>query len=156
VEGDIEPVAGKNAVPNFEPTRLRGLRLAASLTQEGLAELAGLPPHTIVQYENGHRAPYATRLAALAAALGVAPSQLTSTEGVETLAQLRINAGLTQQAAANRAGLVRTRYSAIDRGEIATMDDTVAARIAAVFAVTRAQVRTGHALVRASYLVNRD
>lgn len=139
-------------MPNFEPDRLRALRHAAKLTQEQLAERAGLPPRTIVQYENGHRAPYATRLAALASALGVTPVALTTEDHAATLARLRINAGLTQQAAADRAQLVRTRYSAIERGEIAAVDDTVIASIAAALGVTARQARNAHAQARTHHL----
>jgi transcriptional regulator with XRE-family HTH domain len=145
-------VVGQNAVPNFEPDRLRALRRAANLTQEQLDERAGLPPRTTVQYENGHRAPYATRLAALADALGVTPVDLTTGDRAATLAQLRVNAGLTQQAAADRAQLVRTRYSAIERGEIATVDDSVIASIAAALGVTARQARNAQTSARAQHL----
>jgi transcriptional regulator with XRE-family HTH domain len=145
-------VAGQNAVPNFDPSRLRDLRHAAGLTQVELALRAGLPPHTVVQYENGHRSPFASRLAELADALGVSPAQLTSAGGTTTLSQLRINAGLTQRTAADRAGLVRTRYSAIERGEIAAVDDVVMASIAEALGVSVRQARIAHAEARASYL----
>jgi transcriptional regulator with XRE-family HTH domain len=144
-------VAGR-AVPNFEPGKLRRLRQEADLTQEQLAQLADLPPKTIVQYENGHRAPYPTRLAALASALGVPAAELTAAPVADTLAQLRINAGLTQQAAADRARLVRTSYSAIERGEVAAVDEDVLARIAAAFGISVAQVRTAHSLARSLYV----
>ena len=149
-------MAGQNAVPNFEPDRLRNLRQRAGLTQEQLAEVAGLPPQTVVQYENGHRAPFASRLAALADALGARPADLTAASNAPTtLAQLRINAGLTQQAAAQRAQLVRTRYSAIERGEVAAVDDAVLAAIAAALNTTPRETRTAHAQSRANYLDQR-
>ncbi len=148
-------MVGQNAVPNFEPGKLRRLRREANLTQEQLAVRAGLPPRTVVQYENGHRAPFANRLAVLARALGVPPAELTAAPVADTLAQLRINVGLTQQAAAERAGLVRSRYSAIERGEVAAVDEDVVARIAGAFGVTAAQVRTAHARARSIYLARR-
>jgi transcriptional regulator with XRE-family HTH domain len=147
-------VAGQNAVPNFEPGRLRDLRRAAGLTQEELDDRAGLPPHTVVQYENGHRAPYASRLAALAAALGVTAVDLTTADRAVTLAQLRHNAGLTQSAAAQRAGLVRTRYSAIERGEVATVDADAMTRIAKALGATPSQVRLAHGHSRSHHLAD--
>src|SRR5439155_25689297 len=101
------------------------LRRERQLTQDQLDRQAGLPPRTIVQYENGHRTPYAHRLRTLAEVLGVSPGDLTANADAETLAQLRTRRGLTQRDAASRAGLVRTRYSAIERGEIASLDDEV-------------------------------
>ena len=148
-------MVGQNAVPNFEPGKLRRLRHEANLTQEQLAVRAGLPPRTVVQYENGHRAPFATRLAELAKALGVPPTELTAAPVADTLARLRVNAGLTQQAAAERAGLVRSRYSAVERGEVATVAEDVMGRIAGAFGVTVAQVRTAHAQARSLYLARR-
>jgi transcriptional regulator with XRE-family HTH domain len=145
-------LVGQNAVPNFDPAKLRKLRHDACLTQEQLASRAGLPPNTVVQYENGHRAPFATRLAELARALGVSPTELTAVDAPDTLAQLRIDAGLTQQVTADRARLVRSRYSAIERGEIATVDEHTIARIAAVLGVTAERVRTAHAAARANHL----
>jgi transcriptional regulator with XRE-family HTH domain len=116
---------------------------------------AGLPPQTVVQYENGHRAPYATRLAAIARALGATPSDLTRSSETTTLAELRVNAGFTQLALAQRVQLVRTRYSAIERGEIATVDDAVIASLAAALGTTPRQVRLAHGHARARYLQSR-
>jgi transcriptional regulator with XRE-family HTH domain len=148
-------VVGQNAVAGFDPDKLRAARAAAGLSQRALARRAGVPTTTIAKWEGGFHRPYAGKLAALALALGVPPAALTASDpgaGAGTLAQLRVAAGLTQQEAASRAGLVRTRYSAIERGEIATVSEEVVDRIADVLAVTLAQVRTAHALSRAVYL----
>jgi transcriptional regulator with XRE-family HTH domain len=145
-------VVTSNAVPNFEPDRLRQLRQEAGLTQERLAFLAGVPPQTIVQYENRHRGPSAGRLAALARALGARPSDLTASHSRSTLAQLRIEAGLNQQETAATAGLTRTRYSALERGETATLDPQIVVRLAAALKVTEAQVRAAHSHARAHHL----
>jgi transcriptional regulator with XRE-family HTH domain len=148
-------VGGQNSVPNFEPDRLRDRRLSLGLTQDELAVLAGLHPRTVVQYENGHRVPYSTTLAALAKALGAAPIDLTRTSSTASLAQLRINAGLTQQAAAERAQLLRSGYSKIERGEVASVTDAVIARLADTYGVSPEQVRSAHAQSRAHYLASR-
>ena len=148
-------MVGQNAVADFDPDKLRKLRRERQLTQDQLDRQAGLPPRTIVQYENGHRTPYAHRLRTLAEVLGVSPGDLTAKADAETLAQLRTRRGLTQRDAANRAGLVRTRYSAIERGEIASLDDEVTARIATALDVTPQQVRTAHAQAMADRLATR-
>lgn len=56
--------------------RVRQLRLASHLTQEGLAELAGLHPTYIGGIERGERNVGFDNLLKLARALGEAPSAL--------------------------------------------------------------------------------
>ena len=51
--------------------RIRSLRLSRSLTQEALAEKAGLPVETISRAENARMMPTLATLAAVATALGV-------------------------------------------------------------------------------------
>jgi transcriptional regulator with XRE-family HTH domain len=134
----------------FDPERLRELRVEVGLTQRELAERTGTDHTTIAKYETGDRIPFVERLAALAAALGVTPSHLTAMKD-GTLAELRTLAGLSQQGLAQRAGLVRTRYSAIERGEVATLDPDIAARIARALNLTPAQVITAHSASRAAH-----
>src|SRR5215210_1406803 len=56
---------------------IRYHRGRAGLTQEGLAERAGVSPTTVVRMENGEiRQPRIVTLQKLAAALGVAPTEL--------------------------------------------------------------------------------
>ena len=131
----------------FDPERLREVRVEVGLTQRELAERTGTDHTTIAKYETGERTPFVERLAALAAALGVTPSDLTR-RGAGTLTEMRTLAGLTQQSVAQRAGLVRTRYSAIERGEVATLDPDIAARIAGALNLTPAEVVAAHAASR--------
>ena len=56
--------------------RLRGLRVAAGLTQVELAARSGLTHESISRLELGHRGPQAETVARLAEALGVAPGAL--------------------------------------------------------------------------------
>lgn len=67
---DIEDIA-----TNFG-LHLRGLRLDASLSQEALAQRAGVHPTYISQVERGRRNPTLTTLARLAAALEVSLGEL--------------------------------------------------------------------------------
>ncbi|HSV66879.1 MAG TPA: helix-turn-helix transcriptional regulator [Mycobacteriales bacterium] len=147
-------MAGQNAVPNFAADKLRRLRDAAQLTQEELAERAGVPRLSVVQWERGWRVPIVSRLAALAKALDVSPAELTTAGegiGAETLAELRRNAGLTQTEAGAKAGLGRSSYSALERGEVVTLDPAVAQQLAGTFTVTVDQIRTAHAAAVATH-----
>jgi transcriptional regulator with XRE-family HTH domain len=134
----------------FDPERLRLLRLAAGLTQRELAERTGTDHTTIAKYETRGRVPFVERLAELARALGVEPAQLTR-GGAGTLVELRVAAGLTQSAAAQRAGLVRSRYAMLERGEVASLDPAVAARLARTLRVGVEDVAAAHAQSRAAY-----
>jgi transcriptional regulator with XRE-family HTH domain len=149
--GEGAVVVGQNAVADFDPDKLRRVRQAARLTQRELADRAGVPATTIAKWEGGFHRPYASSLAVLAAALGVPPDSLTTSAApaARTLAQLRVAAGLTQSEAAARARLVRTRYSAVERGEIARLPEAVVTAIAAALGVDSAAVRTAHAAARA-------
>ena len=56
--------------------RVRTARQEAGLSQEGLAEAAGLHPTFVSNVERGYRVPSVPTLLRLAAGLGVAPSVL--------------------------------------------------------------------------------
>lgn len=62
---------------NWRPDRLREERTRKGLTQAGLAELVGVTPEAIGQYENGKREPKGHILVRLAAVLQVHPGYLT-------------------------------------------------------------------------------
>ncbi len=72
--------------------------------------------------------------------------------GGRSLLQLRIDAGLKQESLAAAAGLTRTKYSSLERGEVATLSRTDAARLAKALGVRAGAVRTGHAVARAAFL----
>jgi len=57
---------------------LRRRRVAAGLSQEALAEAAGLHPRAVQHYEAGTREPSLTALVALAEGLRVEPGQLVT------------------------------------------------------------------------------
>lgn len=61
--------------------RVRAVRLEQGLTQERLAEAAGLHPTFISNVERGYRVPSVPTLLRLASGLGVLPGQLVDDLG---------------------------------------------------------------------------
>lgn len=57
-------------------SRLRDFRLSAELTQEGVAELAGIDRKTVNRIENNHFSPNLDTLLRLCKAFGVKPAEL--------------------------------------------------------------------------------
>ena len=62
--------------------RLRELRLRAGLTQEGLAQAAGVPVFNVRNYEQGQREPYWSAFCKLATALGACCADFADVDGV--------------------------------------------------------------------------
>lgn len=60
--------------------RLRGKRAELDMTQQQLADLAGVSQGSIFQYEDGGCLPGADKLCALAKALGTTPNYLLGWE----------------------------------------------------------------------------
>lgn len=111
----------------FDSAELRRLREACGLSQNELADLAGVPRVTYVQYEWGRKGVSPLVLRRLAAALGVSPQQLAGIpEGEETLKDLRQCGGrFLNETAAHLLGKVPgpsaqacyVRLSAIEAGK---------------------------------------
>lgn len=141
------------AAAEFDPARLRRAREQAQLSQVELGLAVGTDGTTIAKYETGARAPRAGRTADMAEVLNLKPSDLLRPgAGIPTLADLRVAAGLSQQAAATAAGLVRTRYSMLERGEVVTLQPGIAEELAKVFGVSIDAIRTAHSVSRAEYM----
>lgn len=145
-------MAREATAAGFDPERLRAERIRARLTQAELAERAGIHPTAIARYEAGHRTPYVERLAALADALGLAPAALSKDPSTGDLAELRSRVGLSQDTTARRAGLVRTTYAAIERGEVASLAPDIAGRLATALGVDPKVVLSAHSVSRAEHL----
>jgi len=62
----------------FDPTKLKAIRKARRLTQENLAELAGISQASIARYERGEQVPSTDNFERLADALGVTALDLVS------------------------------------------------------------------------------
>jgi transcriptional regulator with XRE-family HTH domain len=148
---------GRQGAPGFDPRRLRAARERAGLTQSALAEAAQVQPTAIAQWETGRRVPQVDTVRALADALRLAPVDLLDVDPDHdpTLQQLRAGGGLSQAQAAAAAGLPRTTYSMIERGENVTLSPADATAIAGALGVSEHAVKAGHARSRARYLQRR-
>ena len=61
--------------------RLKAVRIEQALTQEELADQAGVSTNTVARLERNETEPHMPTVRKLAAALGVEPRRLTTTEG---------------------------------------------------------------------------
>lgn len=113
--------------------RLKELRKASGLTQEGLASALGLPMQTIRNYENGLREPNCKAMVALERYFGVSGSYLRGEENEpdedalpasaepgrfpQILKALRKARGLTQDDLAQELGLTRKSVINYENGQ---------------------------------------
>jgi transcriptional regulator with XRE-family HTH domain len=149
---------GRQGAPGFDPARLRAARAAAALTQGALAEAINVSRSEVAFWEIGTRVPQVETVAALARALHIKPSDLLDHDaaGGPTVQHLRAAAGLSQQRAAERAGLLRTTYSVLERGEKANPSASDIAALARALGVANEQARAAYEISRANRLAQRD
>ena len=146
-------IGGRQGATGFDGARLRALRHRAKLSQRELGERIGADFTVIANYENGRAAPRVDRLGQLALALGASPADLLPDDyRVESLERLRVQAGMLQADVAERAGMTRTKYAAIERGQTATISPADARVLAAILEVDLEQVLTAQAVARAAFL----
>lgn len=146
-------VGGRQGATGFDGARLRALRQAAKLSQRELGDRIGADSPVIANYENGRMAPRVDRLRQLADALGVTPADLLpGDDGVSSLERLRVRAGLLQADVADGAGMKRTKYAAIERGQTATITAADARKLAAVLSVGVDTVLVAQAVSRATFV----
>jgi transcriptional regulator with XRE-family HTH domain len=140
--------------PAFDGGRLRAARKAAGLTLAQVSDRVGVHVTVVANWERGERVPQVNRVGALARVLGVRPGDLTgAAEGdLGSLQQLRVDAGLLQGQVAAQAGLTRTKYAALERGETASISDRDCTALAAAFGVDPAEVRAAQAVSRAAFV----
>ena len=145
---------GQQGAPGFDGQRLRRARQAAGLTQLQLSEALGVHETHVTNWERGERVPRVDRLGKLAQVLRVKPTDLTdlAEDGPPSLKALRVAAGLLQDQLAERAGLTRTKYAALERGEIVGLSDRDGAALAGVLGVRSEEVRAAHAVSRSGFL----
>jgi len=145
---------GQQGAPGFDGRRLRAARRAVGMTQLQLSEQLGVHETAVTNWERGERVPRVDRLGQLARVLKVRPADLTDLAdgGPVSLQALRVGASLLQQQVAARAGLTRTKYAALERGEIASLSDRDCAALAAVLDAGLDEVRAAHAVSRTRFL----
>jgi len=150
----VVSVGGQQGAPGFDGRRLRQARRAAGLTQLQLSEKLGVHETHVTNWERGERVPRVDRLGELARVLRVKPADLTdpAEDGPASLRALRVAAGLLQDRVAEGAGLTRTKYAALERGEVAGLSDRDCAALAKVLRVHREEVRAAHAVSRSEFL----
>jgi transcriptional regulator with XRE-family HTH domain len=150
----VVPGGGQQGAPGFNGRRLREARRAAGLTQLQLSQRLGVHETHVTNWERGERVPRVDRLGELARVLRVKPADLTDLagDGRASLRMLRVAAGLLQERVAARAGLTRTKYAALERGEVAGLSDRDCAALARVLRVSRDEVRAAHAVGRSEFL----
>lgn len=147
-------VGGRQGAADFDPSRLRAAREAAGLTRGALAEAANVHASSVSEWEAGRQVPRVVTVAALAAALRIRPVDLLApADGATlTLDRLRVAAGKSQQQIAAAAGMLRTTYSAVERGETAALSYAEHQALARAFGITDEQLQTAHNATRTAYL----
>lgn len=138
----------------FDAGRLRAAREAAGLTRGALAEAAKVHAGSVNEWEAGRQVPRIETVAALARALHLQPGDLLDPgEGTTpTLDRLRAAAGKSQQQIATAAGMVRTTYSAVERGETAALGFTEHQALARALGVSDEQLQAACNATRTAYL----
>ncbi|MEU8526425.1 helix-turn-helix transcriptional regulator [Streptomyces sp. NPDC048629] len=100
----------------FDGARARALREQAGVSVESLAAAAQMSPNTIRSAETSCHEPSPRVITAIAAALGVPPTELATRCGRPTLRDIRRRLGLSQTEMAQRIGIGRQMVSRIERG----------------------------------------
>lgn len=94
-------------------------RTTAGLTQQQLAQVVGTTQTRVSDWERGVMDPRPALMVELAAAVGIDALELLGADPAQpVLEDLRLAAGLTQQALAAAAGISLSRYRRIELGAI--------------------------------------
>lgn len=128
------------------------------MTRGALAQAANVHASSVSEWEAGRQVPRVETVAALADALHLRPEDLLlPVEGAPlTLDRLRVAAGRSQQQIAAAAGMLRTTYSAVERGETAALSFAEHQALARALGVTDEQLQAAHDATRAAYLQRRS
>lgn len=138
----------RRVMRGFTGERLKALRQEVGISQSDLARLADIGRTTLYQWETGMASPQVDVLARVAAALGVAISDLVVVADEEAyLGDLRIRCGLTQPQLGKAAGVSTSMVGYIERGEV-TLTDATAEILARVLDVSVPMVRAAHTRAR--------
>lgn len=124
----------------FSPAALRRSMERARFTAEELADQLGLSRQSVSAWLTGRTTPSPPSLIRAAELLNVTPADLTP--GVSrglTLPDMRVRAGLTQSAAAERIAVAQTVLSQIERGRREVHPDT-ADKLARLYGLSAGEV----------------
>lgn len=134
VIGGRTPVA--RGVREFSGSALRRARQRLGLTADDLAALVQVSESSVLRWETGQARPTATRLKAIAEAVGVPNAELLETrDGTRSLRDLRESAGLSLSELSELAGSSASSLLRLERGGVA-LNDPLRGRLAEIYQVT--------------------
>lgn len=132
------------AVRSFSGVALAEARRRRGLSLDALADRVGVSRPNLIAYEKGRRHPSPGTLAALAAALQVAPAGLSDVpQTAWTLADVRAFSGRTKSEVAAALGIARGTYDAMEAGR-RTLRAELMQPLAALLGRTPAVVRAAY------------
>lgn len=112
---EAEVAEARSGVQAFSPSAFHRQRIRRGLTLRQLSLLSGVSAASISNWESGKVGPNPRLLAAVVAELDVDIADVVRVRQDRTrLVDLRHRAGLSQQVAADAAGMKRTTYGAIE------------------------------------------
>jgi len=136
----------------FSGDRLATARSAAGLNQTQLAEILGVDPGRVREWERGLYAPRPSAIPTIAAAVRIDALELVGADAdAPELESLRLAAGLSLQAIAAAAGTSVPRYRRLELGITrADPPQELVERLARVLAVPPVTIRASLDIARAN------
>ncbi|MBW4818179.1 MULTISPECIES: helix-turn-helix transcriptional regulator [Rhodococcus] len=129
---------------NFVPDALKKRRESLGMSRPDLARFADVSVTAIADWEKGRRTPGIDTLVQVAKALKCEITDLVDVpDGVRSLADLRILAGLTQPQLGRVTNISTTAIGALERAEVRLTDER-AAVLAEALGVDAEAVRAGY------------
>ncbi len=139
-EASVVVIGGRTSVARgvrgFSGSALRRARQRVGLTADDLAALVQVSESSVLRWETGQARPTATRLRAIAEAVGVRIADLLETQpGTQSLRDLRESAGLSLSELSGLAGSSVSSLLRLERGGVA-LSDPLRGRLAEIYQVT--------------------
>jgi transcriptional regulator with XRE-family HTH domain len=139
-------VAGRPHLPGFSPELLKQHRKAKGWSQKKLADEAGVDRSLVTKLERPGAKAIAASVKKLADALRVGVEALIEGMPITGLESLRSRKAMSQAEVAGQLGMERTSYAAIENGQILTLLDSVATKLATLFDVEVRDIQEAHRL----------
>lgn len=148
VIGGRKPVA--RGVRGFSGAALRRARQGVGLTADDLAALVSVSESSVLRWETDQAKPTATRLKAIADAVGVPIGDLLKNQaGSQSLRDLRESAGLSLSELSVLAGGSVSSLLRLERGGVA-LSDPLRRRLAEIYEVTIGDLEAAKRITDAS------